>query len=683
MKKYPSGKNIKHTPAPGKKELHPLKTLPEKDPTVYYAVIAIIFACFILYGNTLTLKYAYDDLMVITGNQFTKQGFHGIGNIFTTDYFTGFFGKDQNMVSGGRYRPLSLVMFAVEYQLFGENPVIGHLMNVILFSLICVSLLFLLRKLSISAGFLHDKPAWYFSAPFLICLLYAAHPVHTEVVANIKSRDELLAFLFCLLTLWFSLKFLDERKIYLFLLSGLTFFLALLSKENSATFLLILPVTVFFFTRTSIKNNLVALIPLATATFIFLVIRGAVVGHFSTQLANDLMNNPFVEMTQLQKYATILYTLGLYVKLLIFPHPLTCDYYPYHIPIINPGDWRAILSLVIYLAMIIYIFVKMRKKDLIAYCFLFFLVTLSVASNIVFPIGAFMNERFLFMPSLGYCILLGVGFIRLSKKIPGNTGARASLLAALMVVTLSLYGWKTVTRNLAWYDSYTLFTTDVKVSANSAKSNEVAGEYILQKATGVKDKVAKDSMLRLSIAYQRKAISVYPKQIIALINLAAAYYEYNRNYDTILVVYKTILNFLPGSQHIYTYFNSIMGKYDNVDHKIRLYSDLRKLDTERWDMNINLGILWLTGKNNPGTALPFLQKAAAVNPGDFDSQKFLGLCYGYLGNWKDAATHLELAENIKPGEAELNKNLSIIYANLGEHDKAQAARERSAKGQQK
>ena len=168
----------------------------------------------------------------------------------------------------------------------------------------------------------------------------------------------------------------------------------------------------------------------------------------------------------------------------------------------------AILSLVIYLAMIIYIFVKMRKKDLIAYCVLFFLVTLSVASNIVFPIGAFMNERFLFMPSLGYCILLGVGFIRLSKKIPGNTGARASLLAALMVVTLSLYGWKTVTRNMAWYDSYTLFTTDVKVSANSAKSNEVAGEYILQKATGVKDKVAKDSMLRLSIAYQLARLGV-------------------------------------------------------------------------------------------------------------------------------------------------------------------------------
>src|SRR5204862_527527 len=101
-----------------------------------------------------------------------------------------------------------------------------------------------------------------------------------------------------------------------------------ISKENSVTFLVIQPVTIFLFTRHKTKDNLVTLIPPVIATVIFLLIRQSVVGHSTSPLVNDLMNNPFVDMTLPQKYATILYTLGLYVKLLIFPHPLTCDYYP-------------------------------------------------------------------------------------------------------------------------------------------------------------------------------------------------------------------------------------------------------------------------------------------------------------------------------------------------------------------
>ena len=679
MKKNQPGNKPKQKPLSVKKEVRPLKNPVKKDPAVYYAAVTIIIACFIFYGNTLSLKYAYDDLMVITGNQFTKQGFHGIGDILTTDLFTGYFGKDQNMVSGGRYRPLALVSFAVEHQFFGENPMISHLVNVLLFSLVCLMLLALNRKLAVSVGFRQEKNPWFYAAPLLVCLLFAAHPVHTEVVANIKSRDEILAFLFCLVSLWFALKFTEERKVSQLLSGGASFFLALLSKENAATFLVIQPVTLWFFTRTKTRDNLVALAPPVIATILFLLIRQAVVGHFTTPLANDLMNNPFVEMTGPQKYATILYTLGLYIKLLIFPHPLTSDYYPYHIPIINPGDWRAILPLVIYMAMIVFILLKIHQKGLVSYCFIFFLVTLSVASNIIFPIGAFMNERFLFFPSLAFCILLVAGIISLANRIPASPGTRKLLIAAPMIVVLLLYAYKTIGRNADWYDSYTLFTTDVKVSANSAKGNEVAGEYIMQKAGTIKDKAVKDSMLRLSIAYQRKAVSIYPKQIIALINLAAAHYEYDKNYDTILIVYKRILGYLPDNPQIYTFFNSLMGKYDNTDHKIRLYTDLLQVNPGRFDVNLNLGSLYLSGKNDALHALPYLEKAAMLNPGDFDAQNLLGTAFGYLGKWNDAGHHFELAETIKPGDPQLEGNLAVVYQNLGEREKAAAMRARALK----
>ncbi|MBE0640560.1 MAG: tetratricopeptide repeat protein, partial [Bacteroidales bacterium] len=86
-------------------------------PALVLAGLAIV-----LYANTLPLDYALDDTLILTGNEFTKQGIRGIPEIMTNDAFTGFFGKQKSLVAGGRYRPLSQVMFAIEYELFGFNP---------------------------------------------------------------------------------------------------------------------------------------------------------------------------------------------------------------------------------------------------------------------------------------------------------------------------------------------------------------------------------------------------------------------------------------------------------------------------------------------------------------------------------------------------------------------------------
>jgi len=670
MKPVPSNKKIKVQPRTAGIVSNPIKNIAPKGPSFYYAIILIIILCFGLYGNTLYLKYAYDDLMVITGNQFTKQGIAGIGNILSTDFFTGFFGKDQNMVSGGRYRPLSLVTFALEYQVFGENPFIGHLVNLLIFTASCILIFILLRKLQASVKHRNAPRPWFFAPCFIITLLFLAHPVHTEVVANIKGRDELLAFLFSLLSLYFTLQYLELKKPYFSLLSGLSFFLALLSKENSLTFLLIQPLAIYFFTSHKLKQNLISLVPLVIPAFAFLMIRQAVVGSSHNFLENDLMNNPFVEMNSAQKYSTILYTLGVYIKLLFFPHPLTSDYYPYHIPIINPGDLRSLIPLAIYVLMIIYVFLNFRKKSVAVFCIIYFLVTLSLVANILFPIGAFMSERFLYMPSLGFCIAMGSGFIYLIDRYFRNSSAGKTAIACLVLLTLSLYGFKTISRNADWYDSYTLFTTDVRVSRNSAKGNELAGEYIMQKAMQMHDKAKRDSSLRRSIVYLQKAVSIYPKQIIALINLAGAYYDYNKDYDTILAVYKTILRYTPDNAQIYMFFNSIMERYDSVDHKIRLYRDLRQMNTERYDVNMNLGLLYLAGKKDASAAIPYLETALKARPGDFDGQKFLGTAYAMKQRWAEARPLLENADRINSNDRDLIQNLAVVYQNLGNNDKA-------------
>ena len=146
----------------------------------------LIFAfAFLLYANTLTHEYTQDDAIVIYDNMFTTKGFEGIPGILQYDTFYGFFKTEgkAKLVAGGRYRPLSLVMFAAEVGLFGQSPFVGHLVSVLLYGLLGVVLYLVLLKL-----FSYRETVPYPAMiAFITTLLFVAHPVHTEVVANIKG----------------------------------------------------------------------------------------------------------------------------------------------------------------------------------------------------------------------------------------------------------------------------------------------------------------------------------------------------------------------------------------------------------------------------------------------------------------------------------------------------------------
>ncbi|MFA4852260.1 MAG: hypothetical protein WC599_07050, partial [Bacteroidales bacterium] len=159
----------------------------------------------LLYANSLFNQYALDDRLMITENQFTKKGFNGIGDILSTDSFVGFFGKQKNLVAGGRYRPLSHITFAIEYALFGFNPFIGHLINILLYAFSCLLVYKALLKL-----FPSGNKHWYLTIPFIATMLFIAHPIHTEVVANIKGRDEILSLLGSFGALYFILKYIEK-----------------------------------------------------------------------------------------------------------------------------------------------------------------------------------------------------------------------------------------------------------------------------------------------------------------------------------------------------------------------------------------------------------------------------------------------------------------------------------------
>ncbi|MCB9227208.1 MAG: hypothetical protein H6578_08605 [Chitinophagales bacterium] len=189
-----------------------------------YFVIAVL--TLLIYGQSIGYKFNMDDELVTVGNKRVEKGFDGIKEILEGYYY------EDDMGYKYGYRPVSQITFAIEYQLFGENPHFSHFVNVVLYILICSLIFYFLST------YIPFPSKWI---PLLITLLFLVHPLHVEAVASIKNREELLAFLFPFLGLIISMKAIDSKRWYLFLLVALCNFLAIYSKQSALALVVSLP----------------------------------------------------------------------------------------------------------------------------------------------------------------------------------------------------------------------------------------------------------------------------------------------------------------------------------------------------------------------------------------------------------------------------------------------------------
>ncbi|MEM6320302.1 MAG: tetratricopeptide repeat protein [Bacteroidota bacterium] len=638
-------------------------SLPQKNSTpqswlsnIQWHQAFIFLTAFLLYGNTLNHQYTQDDAIVIYDNMFTTDGISGIPGILQYDTFYGFFkveGKDK-LVAGGRYRPLTLVLFAIEYELFGKNPFVGHLGNVLLYGLLGVVLYLLLLRL------LQFRNKDYLP-PFLaliVTLFFMAHPIHTEVVANIKGRDEIVTLLGSLSALLFSIKAFDTKKIFWNILAGLVFFLGLMAKENAITFLAVVPLTYFVFTKADFKKIALQTVPFVAAAIIFLFIRGQVLGgNFSDSVSMELMNNPFLKIENGQwvalsfgeQMATIIYTLGKYIQLLIVPHPLTHDYYPRHIELMSWGDWQVVVSLLAYIGLGVAGLIGSLKKQIWGYATLYYLITLSVVSNIVFPIGTNMSERFLFMPSVGFCLLLGLLLYpnRDSKNIQAVL-VQPKMLLALLV--LALFSAKTIHRNQAWTNNFTLFTTDIEVSRNSAKLRNSVGGELSAAAIKMTDEAQRMAMLQEAIGHLNEAIKIHPTYKNAYLLLGNAY-NYLKQYDQAIQYYNQALRLDPNYP-------------DAINNRAITYRDG--------------GLYFGQQQGNLAKAIQYLTEAQKTLPNDYETVFGLGVAQGMSGNLDAAIQLFVKSTQLQPNSAAAWRNLGNAYMNAERAAEGQAALAKAA-----
>jgi len=608
--------------------------------TKYYSWIIFAFS-FLLYSNTLTHEYTQDDAIVIYDNMFTQEGFSGIPGLLKYDTFYGFFKTEgkAKLVSGGRYRPLTPIMFAIEYQIFGDNPFWSHLINVILYGLLCV--LIYKTLILLFSHSMRESSGFYLFA-FLATLLYAAHPLHTEAVANIKGRDEIMSMMGAILSLFFTLKYIDQQNKKYIIGAFLSMFLGLMSKENAITFLAVIPLSIFFFRTDSIKKSMLPFLAVGLGSILFLIIRFSVLGMDFGGTPKELMNNPYLKIEGNQyvpfllteKIATIIYTLGKYIGLLLFPHPLTHDYYPRHIEIMNFGNWKVILSIITYIGLLFIVIKQWKKKSIIAFSILYFLITLSIVSNIVFPIGTNMSERFMFMPSLGFALLIS----HLIYKQTNKKGHRIFIMSMAFIVLL-LSG-KTFTRNFDWKNDFTLFTTDVKTSPNSAKVLNAAGGALVAESSKPKNASKKDKMLNQAIPYLKKALEIHPNYKNAALLLGNAYF-YTSDFENAIKAYDRTLTISPG--------------YPEGEKNLAIaLREAGRMAGEK--------------ENNLEKAKKYLSRSIQLIDTDPDAYRLLGITYGMAGDHREAIKYFTKVTEITPNNAGAYVNLAKAYQYYGDED---------------
>jgi tetratricopeptide (TPR) repeat protein len=492
----------------------------DNTSTIKWIRIALVVLGFVLYGTSVGFDYTLDDDLFVVKNEKVQNGISAIPSIFTSG--------TKSDIGTLPYRPVMLSSFAIENSFFGNNAGLRHLMNVALYIVLLQLVFSLLLKLTPNTNALF---------PGLIVLLYAAHPIHTEVVSSVKGRDELLAALFGFLAWKTLLNFKENENInYKSILLGTLFFLlSCMSKESGIVFLAIIPIWNFMIKDRSIKNNLLLTTPLLIAALFYLGARhlctsNGIIVRDVPALSNILnVTNGLGELSATKAVISFYY-----VKLLVTPWPLVWDYSFNQIPV---ASWTQVLpwiSVLIYLSLIGLCIYQWKKNPMVSFFILFFLITCLPTNNLLFTTGCTMGERFLFVPSFAFAVIVAHYIVKFTKSEANTDYALKKSNGFKIIIGLTvLFSGLTMARSSDWKNNFTLFESSVKASPNSARTHySLASEYLsLYGKTG--DGNQRNEYIKKAIMHFERSLEILPNNFQTLYNTGLCY---SLNSDTLKAI---------------------------------------------------------------------------------------------------------------------------------------------------
>ncbi len=434
------------------------------------------------------------------------------------------------------------------------------------------------------------------------------------------------------------------------------------SKEGSITFLAVLPLTLVFFGKRSFGQALGMAAMFAIPTVIFLFIRHNVLEHQDGKEIFSILDNFIAaEKNPILRLASAFMMSWKYLWVMILPHPLISDLgYP-QMKSVGFSNWQAMLGLVTYVGMGIWAVLNIGKKHFLAFAILYYLVTFSLYSNIVYLIGTSYGERELYVPSLGFAFALAWLVCKIFNisdlSSIWNPQGKGALLWGIAGAILLAYGIKTVSRNPAWYDSYALYMADLPNSPNCAKLNYHTGLEETKRGLNEKSGTVTDSAwVKKGIDRYTKAIELYPEYHDAYGSRGVAYFRLGQ-FDQAEKDYQTALKYRPNDTKVlsnlgYIYFmraqrpgNQLM--LTQLDSAENVYRRSVKYDPRFVDARRNLGAVLAMKRKFP-EAIEQWKEALQYDKNNATLNYYIGSAYFDMGQKEAAQPWLEKAYAIDP-----------------------------------
>ncbi len=470
--------------------------------TNFFLLALLIIVIFTVYANSLNGPFLLDDVALIKNNPLIKNILN-IPNFFQKDIFAN--NLNERPISSS-YRPLQVVTYAIDYFLWGANPVIFHLGNILIHILNVLLVFFLIKKL------FNNLLISYF-----VSLLFGIHPVNTQSVTYISGRADILVATFMLSSLICYINYSKSNRKSFLLLSIVLYTLAIFTKESA---ILNLPLLLFIYNLTFDKRktfNINSYILYILPILIYFPMR------VQALKGTIIQNLELAKIALVPRVVTSLKTLFIDIRISLLPYDLhfgrstKIEYSIFSSP-------ESLLSALGLLSIFFILHFQYKgwhrenriEKGTFLFGILWFFLSMVPFLNIV-PLQVFHSDNWLYFSSIGVYLILGGIVEHASRLFSKENILLRNLLFGLICIGLLCYGFATVKRNEDYKDAIKFYLSNLRWRPNVKLYRAVGGLYGERK-----DYVN-------AIKYLKKAIEInetYPAQQeveLAYYNLGVTY----------------------------------------------------------------------------------------------------------------------------------------------------------------
>lgn len=618
-------------PGIGSRSQESFKETDSAERTVLVQVIVVFLIAFGVYLNTLSNGFVYDDDAQVVENIWIKS-IKYIPRIFLTDVWK-FYGD----ATSSYYRPMMHIVYMMNYKIFGLSPWGFHLVNILLHAGVSILVLFVARRL-IGAVRPADSSG-YLSPPFVAGLLFAVHPIHTEVVAWVAGVPELLFTLFSLLALYLYIQAgqgeAPSHRSLSYPLSIGSFAIAIFSKETAIVLPLFLVIYDYAFKDLPDRWIVSAkrCVPYVAIAAICLIMRLIALGGVAPLRRHGDLS--FHECA-----INVFPLFSRYLGKLLLPVNLNA-FYVFH-PIRSIAELEGIVSLAVTSLFLLLLILSFRKNKVAFFCLV---VTAVPLIPVLYIRGVGENvfaERYLYLPSVGYGILLALLIQWASRRIPKW---RTPVAIVLLVGIGGFFSVGTFERSGIWKDNYSLWTDTLKKSPDGAIPHASMGDALL--SLGRVDE---------AIRHYDVALELNPDYYGAIVNLAVAYLDKGL-VDRAIAQSRRAVNRKPNGYGAHVNLGLAYKRKGRTDEAIEEYRAAIRLNPDSAGSYNNLGLAY-GSQGLLADAIQCYEKAVSLNPDYADAYNNLGIAYAEKGSLDAAIRQFETAVNLNQKDKDYQINLN-------------------------